>query len=229
MKLVLLPGMDGTGILFEPVLEYLKGLDVEVLPLPANGDQDYDTLANELLSHLPEEDFIVLAESFSGGIVEKLLWRCDIRLKGVIFVASFLSSPSRYLSRLAAILPIKFMIKIPIISPFILRTFFLGKNASPKIIALFIKAMKQVPGRTLRSRLRTIATFTTSEQVFETDALYICPEHDVLVKGKELEFRKAFPGIQVVTLPGPHLILQASPEICAKHIMQFANGTTVLD
>ncbi|SDU31760.1 alpha/beta fold hydrolase domain-containing protein [Halopseudomonas salegens] len=218
MKLVLLPGMDGTGVLFEPLLNQLDDVNIEVLLLPDKGPQDYLFLAEYVASRLPEQEHIILAESFSGGIVEALLNKDPANLKGVIFAASFLSSPSRVLSRLAALLPIKLLVAVPVLAPCILRAFLLGKGASPEMVALFRAAIAQVPSEVLRSRLRQIATYRASNSVFDIESLYLCPEGDVLVRNKEHELKKAFPGMQVVKLAGPHFILQASPEACAGYI-----------
>lgn len=54
MKLVLLPGMDGTGILFKQLLANIQGIDVLVLSLPMEGSQDYQSLARKILKSLPE-------------------------------------------------------------------------------------------------------------------------------------------------------------------------------
>lgn len=218
MKLVLLPGMDGTGVLFEPLLKQLGSLNIEVIRLPDEGPQDYLSLAEYVASRLPDQEHIVLAESFSGGIVEALLNKGCANLKGIIFAASFLSSPSKVLSRLAAILPIKLLVAVPFFAPYILKAFLLGKSASPEVVALFRVAIAQVPSVVLRLRLRQIATYRASNGVFDVESLYICPEDDVLVRGKEDEFRKTFPRIEVVNLAGPHFILQASPEACAGYI-----------
>ena len=140
MKLVLLPGMDGTGILFEPLLLRLADLDVEVIELPSAGPQDYESLARYTAARIGGRDCVVLAESFSGGVAEALLNDRSLNIKHVIFVASFLSSPSRVLSRVAALLPIKVLTAIPILAPLVLRTFLFGRAASPEAIALFRKA-----------------------------------------------------------------------------------------
>jgi hypothetical protein len=57
MKLVLLPGMDGTGELFAPVVSQLSDIECLVVPLPQSGAQDYKSLENYFRRKLPEEDF----------------------------------------------------------------------------------------------------------------------------------------------------------------------------
>ena len=88
--------MDGTGELFEGFLSNFDG-DYIVISLPQSGPQDYASLANIIKEQLPTDDYILLAESFAGGIVPELLKLKLPKMKGVIFVASFLSSPNKYL------------------------------------------------------------------------------------------------------------------------------------
>lgn len=65
--LVLLPGMDGTGLLFEPLVTCFQStaiqgkavqgqsMSVQVLTLPTDGAQDYRTLTAKVSEQLPKE------------------------------------------------------------------------------------------------------------------------------------------------------------------------------
>ncbi|MEQ9507585.1 MAG: hypothetical protein RLN92_00950, partial [Alloalcanivorax xenomutans] len=156
MKLVLLPGMDGTGLLFRDVLAHLTSLECEVIPLPHAGPQDIDRLARHVASRLPQSDYVMLAESFSGKIAETLLLRGDPNLKAVIFVASFLSRPGWLLPRLAAALPIKALLALPA-SSLAIRWFLMGRQASDETITRFRQAVRPVPRKVLGQRLGQIA------------------------------------------------------------------------
>ena len=54
MKLILLPGLNGTGNLFNAFLSQYPEPDVQVLTLSQSGKQDYDTLTDNIYSRLPE-------------------------------------------------------------------------------------------------------------------------------------------------------------------------------
>ncbi|HPG62497.1 MAG TPA: alpha/beta hydrolase, partial [Casimicrobium sp.] len=78
MKLILLPGMDGTGRLFERLLAVQPS---EISPLVISYEsapaQDYDSLCtfvSELLPSLLQarEPFVLLGESFSGPIAVRV-------------------------------------------------------------------------------------------------------------------------------------------------------------
>ncbi len=223
IKLILLPGMDGTGCLFAPLLSYLSTLEYEVIPLPCEGGQDADSLAEYVSDRLPDRNYVLLAESFSGPIAANILHRGDPNLRGIIFVASFLSSPGVVLPELFSYLPIKLLARAPL-SPFAIRAFFLGRGADPGLIALFRKAIESVPDRVLKDRLRQISGLRYDGPVSELPVVYIRPEQDLLVGDKTSEFKQAFPNIRVVVVDGPHFILQAHPKECAAYIEQEMNN-----
>lgn len=73
MQLILLPGLDGTGELFRPLLPYLGQQALQVLPLPRDTSQDYADLTHTILEQLPKnEGFVLLGESFSGALALKI-------------------------------------------------------------------------------------------------------------------------------------------------------------
>lgn len=88
--LVLLPGLDGTGILFEPVLRELPPEIVpHVVPLPNRFPMDYDALASFVASRLPGTGrYILLGESFSGPLSLMIAAARPAGLQGVILCAA---------------------------------------------------------------------------------------------------------------------------------------------
>ncbi|KAF0804272.1 hypothetical protein A6D6_03194 [Alcanivorax xiamenensis] len=223
MKLMLLPGMDGTGLLFRDLLTHLTSLECEVIPLPDSGRQDIERLSDHIAGQLPDSDYMLLAESFSGKIAERLLLREDPNLKAVIFVASFLSRPGRLLPGLAAALPVKSLLALPA-SSLGIRWFLMGRDASDDAIARFKQTVSTVPGKVLGERLRQIAGMRFEGHQFTVPALYLRPRDDVLVRNATEEFQAAFADLNIVELEGPHFILQARPEQCAHRIAEAVRG-----
>ena len=68
--IVLLPGLDGTGTLFRPLLAHLPSpLRPIVVAYPGNEKLGYDALRQRVMAALPtEEPFVILGESFSGPL-----------------------------------------------------------------------------------------------------------------------------------------------------------------
>lgn len=114
-------------MLFDPLVANIQGMEVVVLPLPTEGAQDYKALSQDILKRLPNEDFILVAESFSGGIAALLSQQLIPHLKGIIFVASFLSGPKKMVARFASLLPIRYLARLPF-SGIVYRLFFWGKT-----------------------------------------------------------------------------------------------------
>ncbi len=218
-KLILLPGMDGTGYLFAPLLSYLSALEYEVIPLPCEGGQDADSLAEYVSDRLPDRSYVLLAESFSGPLAANILHSGDPNLRGIIFVASFLSRPGVVLPELFSHLPIKLLAGLPL-SSYAIRAFLLGWGAGPELIALFRKALDSVPGRVLKDRLKQISGLRYDGPVSDRPTVYIRPGRDHLVEDKTSEFKRAFPSTRIIDVAGPHFILQACPNECAVHIVR---------
>nr|MCP4990468.1 alpha/beta hydrolase [Colwellia sp.] len=211
MKLVLLPGMDGTGELFEAFLSFYDGEPL-VISLPQQGPQDHSYLAKALKKQLPKEDYILLAESFSGGIVPELLKQKTTNMKGVIFVASFLSSPNKYLLPIAKILPIKALASAPL-SQIAHKFLLLGKDASKTLLSKFIKVTKSIPDHILKSRLAVMNRQRLPLATFDIPTVYIQALSDRLIStGKSRELSNVFRNIEYIEIDGPHFLLQAKPK-----------------
>lgn len=78
VMLVLLPGMDGTGTLFDPLLAVLpKTCQIKVIKYPTDASLTYEELERYVIERLPigRSPLIVIAESFSGPIALRLAAR----------------------------------------------------------------------------------------------------------------------------------------------------------
>lgn len=206
--------MDGTGELFTEFLSYYDGESL-VISLPESCAQDHATLANVINNKLPTEDYILLAESFSGGIVPELLKLNPTHMKGVIFVASFLSSPRSYLIGLAKLLPIKVLASLPL-SNIAHRLLFFGQEAKKTLLSKFVNVIKSIPNQVLSSRLEVMKRQQLPEITFDIPAIYIRSLSDRLISPKKSqEVANVFSHIEFVEIEGPHFILQAKPREAA--------------
>jgi len=221
--LVLLPGMDGTGELFAEFLSYYDG-DHLVISLPESGPQDHANLANVINKQLPNEDYILLAESFSGGIVPELLKLNLTHMKGVIFVASFLSSPRGYLIGLAKLLPIKTLASLPL-SNIVHRLLFLGQEATKPLLSTFANVIKSIPKQILSSRLEVMKRQQLPQVTFNIPAIYIQALSDRLISPKKSqEVAYVFKHVEFVDIEGPHFILQAKPRLAARLVTEAVSS-----
>ncbi|WP_223789108.1 alpha/beta fold hydrolase [Marinicella meishanensis] len=219
MKLVLIPGMDGTGELFGPLLAALPDQDCLVLPLPATGPQDYATLVQKIHAELPTEPCVLMGESFAGPIAAQL--SALPQVQAVIFVATFLSAPSRLLLSLARWLPISGMMRMPGANG-VLRVLMLGREASGPFLKQFKTVVEQVDDQTLKNRMVAMQKLDPKLARVNKPAIYLQPAHDRLVpKSKAIAFKQHFPAIQIQAIAGPHFILQSKPNQAAALIEDF--------
>lgn len=95
ISLVLLPGLDGTGALFQPLLEHLpKDLKPIVVSYPGSDCLSYHELLPIVLRALPTDaPFVILGESFSGPLALMTAATCPRGLAGVVLCATFVRNP----------------------------------------------------------------------------------------------------------------------------------------
>ena len=95
LRLVLLPGMDGTGELFADFLTALPSWIVpEVIRYPTDRNLSYAQLQAELRPVLSRSGpFVLLAESFSSPLAVRLAADAPSGLRGLVLCAGFVCPP----------------------------------------------------------------------------------------------------------------------------------------
>lgn len=218
MRLVLLPGMNGSGALFGPLLDALAGIDCQVLSLPEQGPQDYNSLNETLYPQLGGTPFVLLGESFSGPLAYQLALRQPTGLRGVIFAASFLTRPN-------AALPLLRQLPMPLAlatQPRLLRALCLGKAAEEEILERVQWEIRRLDQKLLRTRLTTLARLQAPTQALDLPCLHLWPQQDRLVASAAAARLPQFcRDIRQMRLDGPHFILQTQPKACAEAIAEF--------
>ncbi len=221
MKIILLPGLDGTGLFFTPLLSFLDKEKTQVISLPLSADQSYEALTDHVRSQLPKDDFILIAESFSGPIGVYLAKTQLTNLKAIVFVATFMSPPSKFLLKVFSNFPLQLIFTLPF-SSFFLRRILLGNNASEDSLKYFRRVLLSVPRRVIRQRLQSIDTLKISAFRSNIPTYYIRATDDRLVPAKKLgEFQDTFKEIRLEAMKGPHFILQNCAEKCAELIRKI--------
>ena len=104
IKLLLLPGLDGTGRFFARLQRCLDDrIDVEVVRYPGDRPLGYRELANYVRAHIGAQPVVLLGESFSGPIAIRLAAELPQHVKGLILAATFITSPwPRWMVKAAA-------------------------------------------------------------------------------------------------------------------------------
>ena len=221
--LVLLPGLDGTGRLFRPFLEALPpNLDSVVIDYPPATFRPYRDLADLAASFIPAgREVVVLAESYSGLVCLELLRRGLPQIKAVVFAACFAAPPRPLLLRLARLLPLAAILRVPP-PTWLVRRYCLGRNATPSAVRQLRDALRAVRPVVLARRLSELADARSLLQVIALPCCYIQATEDRLVpRGVVKAFEAMAADLDIRRVEGPHFILQARPRECAEIISAF--------
>lgn len=228
-NLVLLPGLDGPGVLFRPLLAELpKDVRPGVIAYPSNQTLSLSEYARLVARQLPHQEFVLLAESFSGLVALALLADAAPRLSGVLFVGGFAEPPRRLLLQLATLVPWagSAMRSAP---PFLLRQFCLGKTANSQQLALLREALAAVSPSVLTHRLGLVAARQPfGKKQFAIPCHYLQASQDRLVPPSAARwFQHHFAPCEVDCIEGPHFLLQARPQPCAEWVAKKVRLLTV--
>jgi pimeloyl-[acyl-carrier protein] methyl ester esterase len=96
LKLLLLPGMDGTGELFSEFVRLLPDwIEPRVMSYPSGQRLSYEQLLPVLRTALPsDKPFVILAESFSTPLAVRLAAETPKGLRALVLCAGFICPPS---------------------------------------------------------------------------------------------------------------------------------------
>jgi pimeloyl-[acyl-carrier protein] methyl ester esterase len=238
VTLVLLPGLDGSGILFEPLVAAIAALNAQQIaiaphvlcydPLCAWGYEAWIDSVHAQLASLVQsgEPFILLGESFSGPIAISLAARHPANLLGVVLCATFAHQPHPLLTA-----------SKPVINWFPLPrntaknpagTYaLLGYNTTADLRALAFRALSPLPPATVRARLKAVATVDKRAelQAIRVPMLYLQAKRDRLVLASATRAMQALkPEMQCELFDTAHGLLQIAPSAAAQSIQRFAQA-----
>jgi pimeloyl-ACP methyl ester carboxylesterase len=224
--LILLPGLDGTGDLFAPLLgELSKDLQPIIVRYPAREPLGYSRLRQLVLETLPSNGtFVILGESFSGPVAISVAAHAPERCRGVLLCASFVSSPvplAKVLSALVGVAPIRWAART------LWPRRLMGRFASADVRSLMFAALDAVSDEVLRTRIREVLSVDVSSELAGLDlpTLYLQATEDAAMpKAAAVKFARLARRGRVEAVVGPHFLLQCSPAAAARAIESFVRG-----
>ena len=221
--LILLPGLDGTGLIFEPLLTHLPAeISAQVVRYPVDRIMSFQEHVNFARKQLPKKKpFVLLAESFSGPVGLQLLAEPPSNLIGVVFVATFAHHPSPFLLDAGRFLPQRLLLKL--FSTTLFSRFFCLGGASKDAVNIFQEALESVKLKVLSQRLKILSELPPPpDTTFSKPCLYLQASNDRLVPSRAVTpLQKHLPQLYVEKIAGPHIILLAQPETGARLISDF--------
>lgn len=228
MKLVLLPGMDGTGHSLRAVAPHLVPHGIEALPFRYPGDEvlGYDDLEAWIRARLPAEGpFWVGGESFSGPLAVRLAADPPPGLAGVTLIVSFVTNPIWRGFRTAA----KLVGALPFHGPppgWFMRQL-LMTGASDAMMRGYSDEVRHVHAEVMARRVDEMNHVDVRHQLQDArvPVTYLRANQDRMVGHEALsEVIRLRPGIRVQAIDGPHLVLLTRPEASAQALARLVRA-----
>jgi len=220
--LVLLPGLDGTGLMFEPFEAVLgqAGFEARVVRYPA-ALTSYPACIHHARTLLPRDrPFLLLGESFSGPVAVALAAEEPENLVGLVLCGTFARNPRPGLAWAASLLGI-LPGRLPL---FLIRFLLLGRWATGPLMERVQALLPQVPAGTLKSRLRSVVAVDETPLLtrLRVPTLALVGAQDRLVPPAATEWlRTHLPNLDIARLQGPHWLLQARPDAAVQALEAF--------
>jgi pimeloyl-[acyl-carrier protein] methyl ester esterase len=224
-RIIILPGMDGTGKL---LLEFMHALPArlrkEIMVYPKGAVLSYEQLEN--MARWQFEDsppFALVAESFSSPMAIRIAAEQPKNLLGVVLCVGFATSPLRGAKRwiASALAPLVMRVQLPESA---IREWLLGLDAPSDLVDTAREVIASVKPAVLSARLRAVLSCDVREDLRKIDLpmLYLQARQDRLLGPRSLEeIRTIRPEVRAVVLDGPHFLLQREPLQVSKIVAEF--------
>ncbi|MCP4875204.1 MAG: alpha/beta hydrolase [Gammaproteobacteria bacterium] len=226
-KVVFMPGLDGTGKLFTPIIPLLDShFDLSFITYPdLNSFSDYIECAQNQLP--PTAEFSLVAESLSSPVALALMAQQPDQIGPSVLSAGFARSPLAAMTHIANHIPEQ-MFSIGALSEFWLDVQTSNDQDFSETQPLPLNVTEQIDGEVLKHRLSVMSRIDVSALLpsIEIPILYLRAVHDrILSEGDAQMMQQLLPNVKRVDIDAPHLLLQTQPQQCAelivKHIQSY--------
>ena len=210
----LLPGLDGTGKLFDAFIEHAPAWanPIRVSYASAN-ENSYDYLVGYVTSKIdPARDHVILGESFSGPIAIRVAFQSGGSLLGLVLSATFISSPP-LLGRIP--IPNALLEAVVENSPqrFLAEHFLLNGNPSPALLAEVVAVTQSLSSKVVAERITATRNVALDKEIaaLHCPLLYLRATRDRVVPSSAGdEVKSANQHASIVDIDSPHMILQCN-------------------
>ena len=220
MRLLLIPGLDGTGQLFRRLVDALAGrVAATIVSLPLNGGRTHADVAARITEALGDGPAVLLGESFSGPAAIMVAAKSPAHVKGLVLASTFVEPPLPpfLIAVLARIDPKWFPAAL-------LRAFMMGRWGDDALARELEELVDILPAETIRARLQAVACVDVRDDVQRIGCpiLVLEPQHDWLVPTRSLRSStRDCAHVRIKEMAGPHMLLQANPVAAADEIVRF--------
>lgn len=212
----LLPGLDGTGELYAPLLAALPSASAQVVSYDPRTPRSWAAYAEQVAAAIDSSSpFLLLAESFSGPVALEFLSAHGANCRGLLACATFVSNPSPLRLALAT-LPGALHLAPRRLPQWALRRLLVGPQAPAQLCQRVAETIATIPRATLADRLGLLRALRPQARAFAFPVTYVRGNEDALVSQRSAaEFLAHVSGATYEQVPGPHLLAQAAPDLVA--------------
>ena len=220
-KLVLMPGLDGTGKLFAPIVPLLEShFELTVVTYPDLGSfNDYLECAQSQLP--PAPGYSLLAESFSGPVAMAIMANRPDQIGPSVLCSVFARSPLVALNRMVNLVPAG-VFSIGALSDFCLEVSDVDSEDNSETQPLPVSVTAQLDGAVLKHKIEVLSRIDVSAMLPQVDVpiLQLHGLQDRIVSLADARMvQQNLPSVRRVDIDGPHLLLQSRPRECADQIV----------
>ncbi len=226
--LVLMPGLDGTGKLFAPIIPLLEPhFELSIVTYPdLDSFTEYVECAQNQLPETP--GYSLVAESFSGPVALALMAQQPEQIGPSVLSATFARSPLPALTRMTNYVP-EHIFSIGALSEFCQDVYASNEEDLSETQPLPLNVAEQIDGALLKHRISVLSRIDVSALLtnIAVPILYLRAVRDRIVSESDAQMmQELLPNVERVDIDAPHLLLQTRPQQCAELIFKHVHSTS---
>ncbi len=220
--LVLLPGLDGTKFLFEPLLREW-GAETLIVTYPPTLPSDYAALLPVVLAALPKDrEFVLLGWSFSGPLALMAAATKPVGLQRVVLCASFVQKPIPWVPKVAR--HVTWPMWFGFTGALSMAKTVLAGHGSKEVNGLIRAAHAAVPSEVMAARVRQVLTVDVRDELRQCSVpvSYLAAGSDRVVPRRNLQqIQRLRPAVEVRTIAGPHIAMATNAPAAAEELRRW--------
>ena len=222
--LIMLPGLDGSGRLFAPLMAALgSGIEARAIGYPSDRALGYAELVDLVRPQLPaDRPYVLLGESFSGPVAIRLAAEHPRGLAGLVLCCTFVRNPCPWLGWLARPLLRFVPLALLPVAPACLAL--AGRDSNAHWRAELKASLGTQSSAVLRARIRALLNVDVRKEAAAVDVpvLAMRATRDLVVRAAASRaLLQSLPRATPVELDGPHLLLQVASRAAAAELVRF--------
>ncbi|HVZ03521.1 alpha/beta hydrolase [Hyphomicrobium sp.] len=225
-EIVLLPGLDGTGELFERLAGHLGAeFTVRIVRYPNDPSLGYAGYAELVRNVIGTREVYLLGESFSGPVAIRVASQLGRQIRGLLLAATFLKAPwPGWLLRRAS------RVDPETTPPKIRDTILMGPYGDPELRQKVNEIVRNLSRPVRAARLRAVAEVDVRDDFAKLSCpiLALHGRDDWLVSKTAMQkaiCRKG--GARMIVFPAAHMLLQTGAADAAAEIIAFAKSSAL--